>query len=401
MTTKKETYLDTERERGNVEEENVGNRTGEDTTLDRGTDGDGLVRVDTLGRLAAKDRLDGLDDLGHTRHATNEDDLLDLGGLHAGVGERLLARLYRLLDQGADELLELLTGELEVDVLRARGVGSDVRQVDVGLGGGRQLNLGLLGSLTDTLDRHAVLGKVDRRLLLELADNVVDERNVKVLTTEVGVAVGRLDLEDTLLHLEDRDIERATTQVVDGDLARVVAVEAVSESGGSRLVDDTENVKAGDRTGVLGRLTLRVVEARDARVVVSERDLGFWAAGYSLSGNGDDGVLDRLAEEALGGLLQLADDESTDLGGRVLLAASLEPCVAVRVLDNLERNVVQVLLDLGVGELATDQTLGREEGVLWRAVSIFEESRGWKRLAGLPGGAKEDGVGRTSKLTTA
>ena len=401
MTTGKETYLDTERERGNVEEENVGNRTGEDTTLDRGTDGDGLVRVDTLGRLAAKDRLDGLDDLGHTRHATDEDDLLDLGGLHAGVGERLLAGLDRLLDQGADELLELRTGELEVDVLRARGVGGNVRQVDVGLGGRRQLNLGLLGSLTDTLDRHAVLGEVDRRLLLELADNVVDQRNVKVLTTEVGVAVGRLDLEDTLLHLKDRDIERATTQVVDGDLARVVAVEAVSESGGSRLVDDTENVKAGDRTGVLGRLTLRVVEARDARVVVSERGLGVLGGGDLLSGNGDDGVLDRLAEEALGGLLQLADDESTDLGGRVLLAASLEPCVAVRVLDNLERNVVQVLLDLGVGELATDQTLGREEGVLWNAVSVSERVAGTEGARGATRWRKRDGVGRTSKLTTA
>lgn len=113
-------------------------------------------------------------------------------------------------------------------------------------------------------------------------------------------------------------------------------------------------------------------------------------------------MLDRLAEEALGGLLQLADDESTDLSGRVLLAASLEPRVAVRVLDNLERNVVQILLDLGVGELATDQTLGREEGVLCvRQRGQFRGESGDRRVG--PGGDTRwsERMARTSKLTTA
>lgn len=75
-------------------------------------------------------------------------------------------------------------------------------------------------------------------------------------------------------------------------------------------------------------------------------------------------MLDVLAEERLGSLLHLADDEGTNLSGRVLLAARLKPCVAVGVLDDLERDVVEVLLDLGVGELAANETLGREEGVL-------------------------------------
>lgn len=76
-------------------------------------------------------------------------------------------------------------------------------------------------------------------------------------------------------------------------------------------------------------------------------------------------MLDRLSEVALGGLLEFTDDKSTDLRGRVLLSAGLEPRVAVRVLDDLERNVVKIGLDFGVRELATDETLGREEGVLY------------------------------------
>jgi hypothetical protein len=95
-------------------------------------------------------------------------------------------------------------------------------------------------------------------------------------------------------------------------------------------------------------------------------------------------VLDRLAEEALSGLLHLANNESTDLGRRVLLSASLEPRVAVGVLDDLEGNVVEILLNLSVGELATDETLGSEEGVLRGKTTLmlrFREQNGTKRKA--------------------
>jgi hypothetical protein len=228
--------------------------------LNGGTDSDSLVRVDTLGRVTTEDGLDSLDNLGHTGHSSDEDDFLDLGSLHAGVGESLLARFDGLGDESTDELLELRSGELEVDVLGSRSVGGDVRKVDVGLGGRGELDLGLLGSLTDTLNGHSVLGEVESRLFLELSDDVVDEGDVEIFSSEVSVTVGRLDFEDTLLHLEDRDIERSSSEIVDSDLSRVVAVETVSESGSGRLVDDTENVETSDRSGVLGSLTLRVVE---------------------------------------------------------------------------------------------------------------------------------------------
>jgi hypothetical protein len=94
-------------------------------------------------------------------------------------------------------------------------------------------------------------------------------------------------------------------------------------------------------------------------------------------------MLDRASKVALGGLLHLADNESSDLGWRVLLAAGLEPGVTVRVLDNLEGNVVEILLHLSVGEFASDQTLGGEESVLKKKANVstcylhsYEERRG-------------------------
>lgn len=128
------------------------------------------------------------------------------------------------------------------------------------LGGGRKLDLGLLGSLSDSLNGHSVLGQIQTRLLLELLDEVGDELDVEVLSSQVGVTIGGLDLEDSLLHLKNGNIEGSSSEIVDGDDRRIVLVKTVSESGGSGLVDDSENLKTGDGTSVSGSLSLRVVE---------------------------------------------------------------------------------------------------------------------------------------------
>ena len=181
------------------------------------------------------------------------------------------------------------------------------------------------------------------RLPGELLLAVLKEVGVEVLTTKVGVTVGRLDLENTLLDLQNGDIESTTTKIVDGDNTVGLLLKTVGKSGGSRLVNDTENVQTSDLTGVLGGLTLGVVE---------------------VGGNSDNSVLNGLAEVVLGSLLHLVEDETTNLGRRVLLATSLNPGIAVGVLDDLVGNLLDVTLDLGVGELATDETLGGEESVL-------------------------------------
>lgn len=335
--------LNTERQRGDVEEKKVLDLTGENSTLDSSTHGDSLIRVDGLGGVTAEDGLDGLGNLGHTSHTTNQDNLLDVLGLETGVLQGLANGLDGSGNEGVDHLLELGTSELQVDVLGAGSVGSDERQVDVGLERRRQLNLGLLGSLTDTLNGHAVTSKVESRSLLELANHVANQVDIEILTTKVGVTVGGLDLEDTVLDLEDGDIEGTTTKIVDGDNAVGLLLQTIGQGGGSRLVDDTENVETGNLTGILGALTLSIVE---------------------VSGDGDDGVLDGLGQVGLGSLLHLVEDEATNLRGRVLLVTSRDPGVAVGVLDNLVGDLLDVSLDLSVLELATDQSLGGEEGVL-------------------------------------
>ena len=208
------------------------------------------------------------------------------------------------LEEAVGQLLELAPADRHRQVLRAVLVGRDERQVDVGLRLEREVLLRLLGGLLEPLQGHRVLAQVDPLLLLELVGDVVDQRLVPVVAAEVGVAVGGEDLEDAVADVEDRDVERAAAEVEDGDLLVLLLVEPVGQRGGGRLVDDPRDLEAGDLAGVLGGLALAVVE---------------------VGRDGDDGLADLVAQVALGGLLELAEDQRRDLRRRVLLAAGRGP----------------------------------------------------------------------------
>jgi hypothetical protein len=91
---------------------------------------------------------------------------------------------------------------------------------------------------------------------------VVDDAVVKVLSSEVRVTGGGENLEDAVVDREERDIERSSSEIIDDDVALASSlVETIGDGGGGRLVDDAEDVETGDRSGVLGGLTLSVVEA--------------------------------------------------------------------------------------------------------------------------------------------
>ena len=91
---------------------------------------------------------------------------------------------------------------------------------------------------------------------------MVDETVVKVLTSQVGVTGSSLDLEDTLLNGQDGDIESSTSEIEDKNVLLTLGllVETVGDSGGGRLIDDSENLKTSNDTSILGGLSLRVVE---------------------------------------------------------------------------------------------------------------------------------------------
>ena len=341
--------LDTERQRGNIEKEDLvgGLRslvTGQNGGLDGSTVGNGLIGVDGLVGILVEEVGDELLDLGDTGGTTDENDLVDGGLVDLSVTEDTLNGLHGATEEVLAELLETGTGDggVEVDTLEER--------VDLngGLGSGRESALGTLASSAETTEGTSVGGQVLLVLALELVDEVVDETVVEVLTTQVSVTSSGLDLEDTLLNGEERDIEGTTTKIEDQDVALTLdlLVKTVGNGGSGGLVDDTEDVETGDETGILGSLTLGVVEVgRDS----------------------DDSVVDGATEVSLSGLTHLDQDHSRNLLGGELLGLTLELNLddgLGSLLNDLERPVLHIGLDLGVVKTATNETLGVEDSVV-------------------------------------
>ena len=210
---------------------------------------------------------------------------------------------------------------------RTGGRGGDVGQVDGGLGGRGQLDLGTLSGLLEALAGHLVLGEVDAVLVLELRHQPFDDLGVPVVTTEPVVTVGGLDLKDAIGNVKEGDVEGATTQVEHQDgLLRVALVEAVGQGGGSGLVDDAVHGQARDLAGLLRGLAFGVGE---------------------VGGDGDHGIGDSLAQVGLGVPLQLLQDEGRDLLRAVVLAVNVHLPVRAHVtLDGADGAV-------GVGDRLT------------------------------------------------
>ena len=123
-------------------------------------------------------------------------------------------------------------------MLGAGLVGGDERQVDLGLRRRGQLDLRLLGRLFQALQGELVAAQIDASLFLELVGEVVDDAHVEVFAAEERVAIGRLHLEHAIADLEDRDVEGAAAEIVDGDGLAFLLLQPIGERCRGRLVDD-------------------------------------------------------------------------------------------------------------------------------------------------------------------
>jgi len=334
--------FDAQRQRGDVEQQHVLDVALQHARLDRGADRDDFIGVHAGVRFLAEEILHDFADARHARHAADEYDFVDLARRNAGVLDRLLAGFERALDQLFDQLFEVRTGDRLDQMLRPVGVGGDEGQVDLGRRGRRQLDLRLFGGFLQPLQCQLVTAQVDAFVLLEAVGEIFDDLAVEIFTAQEGIAVGRLHFEHAVTDLEDRDVEGAAAKVIDRDRLVLGLVEAISQRRRGRLVDDAQHFEARNLARVLGCLALRVVE---------------------VSGNGDHRLRHGFAQIALGGFFHLLKDEGADLRRRIILAARLDPRVAVAALDDRIGDEFHVLLGHRIVEAAADQALHRKNRV--------------------------------------
>jgi len=336
---------------GNVEKEQVLDSfvsgSVEDGSLDGGTIGDGFVWVDGLVQsLSVEEVLEHLLDLWNSSGSSDENDFVDLSLSDSRVLEDGLYWWHTLSEEIDTEILELGSGDGGVVVLTL----SKSFALNWRLMGTRKNSLGLLALGSQSSESSGVLGDVYSGLLLEVGHAEVDELVVEIFSSQVSVTIGGLDLKDTLIDGQKGYIESTSTEIEDENVLLNLRflVESVGNSSGSWLVDNSGNVKSSNGSGILGGLSLGVIE---------------------VSWDSDDGVLDALSEVRLSDFSHLNQNHGGDFFWLEFLLLSLEGddddwLLSVSLLD-LEWPELDVSLDGVVREFSSDESLGIEDSVGW------------------------------------
>ena len=195
---------------------------------------------------------------------------------------------------GRDELLEFVAGEFAfVDAFPGDSESEQRGMI------GREIVLHADHGFAELLNLFATRIERDAKFLRDFRAREIEQGVVDIVAAEVRIAVGGEHLVDVAFggadELEDRDIEGAAAEIVNGDVAALLLVQTVGERRGGGLVDEPQNFEAGEAAGVFGGLALRVVEIR---------------------GDGDHGAIDCFAEVGFGPGFQFAQDEGGNLGRR-------------------------------------------------------------------------------------
>ena len=192
-----------------------------------------------------------------------------------------------------------------------------------------------------------VFFQINALIFLEFFGDVVDQRLVEVLAAQEGIAVGRQHFKLMLaVHVRDFDnryVKGAATEVVHGNLAvAFFLVHAERQRGRSRLVDDALHVQTGNAAGILGRLTLAVVE---------------------ISRHGNHRLGDFGAQIILGGFFHLAQDFCRHLLRGHFLVTHFYPGIAVIGLDDFIRHQADIFLHHRLFKATANQPLDRVQRV--------------------------------------
>jgi len=279
--------LDSHGKWGNIEEKELGSLlitlSGKNGGLDGSTESNSLIWVDGFVEdLSVEEIGEHRLDLWNSSGSTDENDLVNLTFTDSGILEYVLYWRHALSEEIHAQLLELSSGDVGVIVLTfSKGLA-----LNWGLMRSGENSLGFLALSSESSEGSWVLGNIDAGLLLEVGHAEVDELVIEVLSSQMGVTIGGFDLEDTFLDGKEGDIESTSTKIEDEDVSLLLSlsVKAVGDGSSGWLVNDSKNVQTRDGSGILGGLSLRVVE---------------------ISWDGNDGGINCLSEVRLSDFLHL------------------------------------------------------------------------------------------------
>mmetsp|Transcript_10425 Transcript_10425/g.20611 ORF Transcript_10425/g.20611 Transcript_10425/m.20611 type:complete len:238 (+) Transcript_10425:267-980(+) len=161
-----------------------------------------------------------------------------------------------------------------------------------------------------------------------------------------------LDLKDTLINGQQGHIKGSSSKIKNQHISLLVSlallVQTIGNSGSCWLVNNTKHLESSNHTGILGCLSLRIIEVG-------------WHSHHSL--------LHLSSKVGLCHLLHLSKDHGRDFLWRecllFVLVGHLDHWLVSSTLDHLEWPVAHIMLDSWLIKLASNQTLGIEHRVVW------------------------------------
>jgi hypothetical protein len=269
---------------------------------------------------------------------------VDLVLADTGILKDLFDGRNGFLEHGKAEFFELGSSDDAVIILRfVEGV-----DFDVGLSRRGKNSLSSFALSSKSSHSSGVFSDIVTSLSLEVSSAEFDKLVIEIFTTQMGITSSSLDFEDTIFNGQEGDIESTTTEIEDKDVlfTLTLLVETVGNSSSGGFVDDTEDVETSNDTGILSGLSLGVVE---------------------IGGDGNDDILDGLVEVRFSSFLHLGKDHGGDLFSVEFLDLTLEldddQRLTVLATFNLEGPELDILLDDGIIELSSDESLSIEDGV--------------------------------------
>ncbi len=249
---------------------------------------------------------------------------MDFGSGNASIFQSLLARCQRFFNQIAHQRFEFRPGNLDQQMFRTGCISRNKRQIHFSLSAGGQFDLGFFRGFFQTLQSQLIGHQINAVLFLELFSQILDQHLIKVFTAKEGIAIGGLHFEYAIADFKDGNIKRSTAQIVNGNQVVLFSfIQTVSQCRSSWLVDDAQYVQTGNRTGVFGGLTLRVVE---------------------IGRYGNHRISDGFAQIIFGCFLHFLQGDRRDFLRTHFLAIGLNPCIAIIGFDDRVGHQFMVML---------------------------------------------------------
>src|ERR1700733_8301027 len=124
----------------------------------------------------------------------------------------------------------------------------------------RQQNLRLNHRRANPLHRLAV----PTNILTKIPGNIIqrnrNQQGVDIVPAQVRIPTRGDHLEDPLMQLQDRNIERPTAKVIHRNQAVFVLIQPISQRGRRRFIHQPQHLEARNPPSVLRSLPLRIIE---------------------------------------------------------------------------------------------------------------------------------------------